>query len=107
MTVTSQVKDIEQQVQPPNVTQISSNPKPATSVTSNQSETMQRKGHFSASMSSSRSSAQSIRSQSPEESARPVRRRAVKRAAKPAEPEPQQEKRSSVTDDEEFSDFSF
>ena len=107
VTVTSQVKDMEQQVQPSNVTQISSNPKPATSVTSNQPETMQRKGHFSASMSSSRSSAQNIRSQSPEESARPVRRRAVKRAAKPAEPEPKQEKRSSVTDDEEFSDFSF
>ena len=58
-------------------------------------------------MSSSRSSAQNTRFQQPDEPEKPVRRRAVKRAARPVEPEPEPEQRSSVTDDEEFSDFSF
>ena len=107
VTVTSQAKEMEQQTQSPKVGQVPTNPMPSSRVTSTTPQPIERKGHFSASMSSSRSSAQNTRFQQPDEPEKPVRRRAVKRAARPVEPEPEPEQRSSVTDDEEFSDFSF
>ena len=68
-----------------------------------------KRGHFSASM--SRSATQPTHAASPSKGNKPVKRRAVKkRASKPAEPEPEpvaKERRASIADDEEFSDFSF
>ena len=67
-----------------------------------------KRGHFSATMTSSVSQASNPRSEPTEN--KPVKRRAVKkRAAKvEAEPEPVPENKvASVADDEEFSDFSF
>ena len=62
----------------------------------------------------SRSSAtQPTKAAEPTQASKPIRRRAVKkRASQVTEPEPEPEpvvenKRASVADDEEFSDFSF
>ena len=93
---TSAPVKVENTSMPPASNVISSRPEPA------------KRGHFSASMSSSQ-----ISSKPSSEDAvkgKPVKRRAVKkRATKPApEPEPEvQESRTSISNDEEFSDFSF
>ena len=88
-------------------TQIGS-PMPSSNVVTSQPEPAQR-GHFSASMTSSRSSSQTPPAT---DEPKPVRRRTVKkRSVKPATveetQEPVAETRASITDDEEFSDFSF
>ncbi len=83
---------------------------PSAGVVSSQPEPAKRE-HFSSSM--SRTATQPTQAASPTKASQPVKRRAVKkRAAKPAAPEPEPEpvvenKRASVADDEEFSDFSF
>ena len=81
---------------------------PSSNVVSSQPEPAVKRGHFSATMTSSVSQASNPRSEPTEN--KPVKRRAVKkRAAKvEAEPEPVPENKvASVADDEEFSDFSF
>ena len=87
---------------------IENTPMPSTNVVSSQPEAPKR-GHFSASMSSSQSSSQSSPVSTPPIKDKPVKRRAVKKRATPApEPEPEvKEKRASISDDEDFSDFSF
>tara|TARA_Y100000741_G_C17829164_1_gene385673 strand:- start:3 stop:527 length:525 start_codon:yes stop_codon:yes gene_type:complete len=87
---------------------ITSTPMPSSNVVSSQPEPTVKRGHFSATMTSSVSQASKQRSEPTEN--KPVKRRAVKkRAAKvEAEPEPVPENKvASVADDEEFSDFSF
>ena len=87
---------------------ITSTPMPSSNVVSSQPEPTVKRGHFSATMTSSVSQASKQRNEPTEN--KPVKRRAVKkRAAKvDAEPEPvPQNKVASVADDEEFSDFSF
>ena len=89
-------------------TPITSTPMPSSNVVSSQPEPAVKRGHFSATMTSSVSQASNPRSEPTEN--KPVKRRAVKkRAAKvEAEPEPVPENKvASVADDEEFSDFSF
>lgn len=110
VVVTSEAKQMQSQ---PMVTsapvKIENTPMPSTNVVSSQPEAPKR-GHFSASMSSSQSSSQSSPVSTPPIKDKPVKRRAVKkRAATPApEPEPEvKEKRASISDDEDFSDFSF
>jgi hypothetical protein len=106
VVVTSEAKQMQSQ---PVVTstpvKVDNTPMPTTNVVSSQPEPPKR-GHFSASMASSHSSS----TPGPPIKDKPVKRRAVKkRAATPApEPEPVvKEKRASVSDDEDFSDFSF
>ena len=90
---------------------------PSANVVTSMPEPVAKRGHFSASMSSSNIAPQQSRPAAPE---KPVKRRAakkrsVKSAPVPApvpEPEPaptpkNQNKTASVSDDEEFSDFSF
>ena len=87
---------------------ITSTPMPSSNVVSSQPEPAVKRGHFSATMTSSVSQASNPRGEPTEN--KPVKRRAVKkRAAKSeAEPEPVPENKvASVADDEEFSDFSF
>ena len=89
-------------------TPITSTPMPSSNVVSSQPEPAVKRGHFSATMTSSVSQASNPRNEPTEN--KPVKRRAVKkRAAKvEAEPEPVPENKvASVADDEEFSDFSF
>ena len=89
-------------------TPITSTPMPSSNVVSSQPEPAVKRGHFSATMTSSVSQASNPRSEPTEN--KPVKRRAVKkRAAKvEAEPEPVPENKvASVADNEEFSDFSF
>ena len=110
VVVTSEAKEMEKKTTASNVvtsTQIGS-PMPSSNVVSSQPEPTQR-GHFSASMTSSRSSSQTPPAT---DEPKPVRRRTVKkRSVKPATveetQEPVAETRASITDDEEFSDFSF
>ena len=88
--------------------QIGSTPMPSSNVVSSMPEPAAKRGHFSASMAST--SSQSSKTSTPLKQNKPVKRRAVKkRAAKvEAEPEPLPENKTvSVSDDEEFSDFSF
>ena len=111
VVVTSEAKEIQQtQVVSSVVNDIpSSTPMPSAGVVTSQSEAPAKKGHFSASMVSSRSQSPAA-SNAPTKASKPVKRRAVKkRAAKPVEPEPApvKNKRASISDDEEFSDFSF
>ena len=90
--------------------EISNSPMPSAGVVSSQPEPAKRE-HFSASM--SRSATQPTHAANPTAASKPVKRRAVKkRAARTAQPEPEPEpvvenKRASIADDEEFSDFSF
>ena len=111
VVVTSEAKKM-QEPQPvaTSVPEISNAPMPSSNVISSQPEPAKRE-HFSSSM--SRSSPQPTRSASPQTS-KPVKRRSVKKRAARAQPEtePEQQpvvenKRASVADDEEFSDFSF
>ena len=107
--VTSEAKEIQSsQPAATSIPEISNSPMPSASVVSSQPEPAKR-GHFSASM--SRSATQPTHAASPSKGNKPVKRRAVKkRASKPAEPEPKpvaKERRASIADDEEFSDFSF
>ena len=107
VVVTSEAKEIQSsQPTATSIPEISNSPMPSASVVSSQPEPAKR-GHFSASM--SRSATQPTQAASPSKANKPVKRRAVKkRAIKPAEPEPvPEEKRASIADDEEFSDFSF
>ena len=111
VVVTSEAKEMES-AQPvaSSMPQVSSTPMPSAGVVSTQPEPAKRE-HFSSSM--SRSATQPTAAANPTKGSRPVKRRSVKkRAAQRAEPEPQPErvaenKRASVADDEEFSDFSF
>ena len=106
VVVTSEAKQMQSQpVTTSKPVKVDNTPMPTTNVVSSQSEPPKR-GHFSASMASSHSSS----TPGPPVKDKPVKRRAVKkRAATPApEPEPVvKEKRASVSDDEDFSDFSF
>ena len=110
VVVTSEAKEMEKKTTASNLvtsTQIGS-PMPSSNVVSPQPEPAPR-GHFSASMTSSRSNSQTP---PPVDQPKPVRRRAVKkRSAKSTTveetQEPVAETRASITDDEEFSDFSF
>ena len=110
VVVTSEAKEMEKKTTASNLvtsTQIGS-PMPSSNVVSPQPEPAPR-GHFSASMTSSRSNSQTP---PPVEQPKPVRRKAVKkRSAKSTTveetQEPVAETRASITDDEEFSDFSF
>lgn len=109
VVVTSEAKEIQSsQPAATSIPEISNSPMPSSGVVSSQTEPAKR-GHFSASM--SRSSTQPTQAGSPSKANKPVKRRAVKkRASKPAEPEPEpvaEERRASIADDEEFSDFSF
>tara|TARA_B100000945_G_scaffold59169_1_gene43967 strand:+ start:10068 stop:11441 length:1374 start_codon:yes stop_codon:yes gene_type:complete len=109
VVVTSEAKEIQSsQPAATSIPEISNSPMPSSGVVSSQPEPAKR-GHFSASM--SRSSTQPTQAGSPSKANKPVKRRAVKkRASKPAEPEPEpvtEERRASIADDEEFSDFSF
>ena len=92
------------------IPEISNSPMPSAGVVSSQPESAKR-GHFSASMSRSVSQ-QPTKANNPVQTKKPTKRRAVKRAAQRVEAEPEPEtvvenKRASVADDEEFSDFSF
>ena len=111
VVVTSEAK--EMQSSQPVVTsmpEISNSPMPSAGVVSSQPEPAKRE-HFSSSM--SRTATKSTQATSPTKASQPVKKRAVKkRAAKPAAPEPEPEpvaaeRRASVADDDEFSDFSF
>ena len=111
VVVTSEAKEM-QSSQPvvSSMPEISNSPMPSAGVVSSQPEPAKRE-HFSSSM--SRTATQPTQAASPTKASQPVKRRAVKkRAAKPAAPEPEpepvvEERRASVVDDEEFSDFSF
>ena len=111
VVVTSEAKEM-QSSQPvvSSKPEISNSPMPSAGVVSSQPEPAKRE-HFSSSM--SRTATQPTQAASPTKASQPVKRRAVKkRAAKPAAPEPEpepvvEERRASVADDEEFSDFSF
>ena len=111
VVVTSEAKEM-QSSQPvvSSMPEISNSPMPSAGVVSSQPEPAKRE-HFSSSM--SRTATQPTQAASPTKASQPVKRRAVKkRAAKPAAPEPEpepvvEERRASVADDEEFSDFSF
>lgn len=106
VVVTSEAKQMQSQTTVTSApVKVDNTPMPSTNVVSSQPEAPKR-GHFSASMASSQSSSTSA----PPSREKPVKRRAVKkRAATPApEPEPEvKEKRASISDDEDFSDFSF
>ena len=109
VVVTSEAENmVSQPVASTSNTPITSTPMPSSNVVSSQPEPAVKRGHFSATMTSSVSQASNPRSEPTEN--KPVKRRAVKkRAAKvEAEPEPVPENKvASVADDEEFSDFSF
>ena len=109
VVVTSEAENMASQpVVSTSNTPIESTPMPSSNVVSSQPEPAVKRGHFSATMTSSVSQASKPRSEPTEN--KPVKRRAVKkRAAKvEAEPEPAPENKvASVADDEEFSDFSF
>ena len=109
VVVTSDAENmVSQPVVSTSNTPITSTPMPSSNVVSSQPEPAVKRGHFSATMTSSVSQASNPRSEPTEN--KPVKRRAVKkRAAKvEAEPEPVPENKvASVADDEEFSDFSF
>ena len=109
VVVTSEAENmVSQPVVSTSNTPITSTPMPSSNVVSSQPEPAVKRGHFSATMTSSVSQASNPRSEPTEN--KPVKRRAVKkRAAKvEAEPEPVPENKvASVADDEEFSDFSF
>ena len=109
VVVTNEAKDMDSPA--PTVTSIpdiSNSPMPSAGVVSSQAEPAKR-GHFSASMSRSVSQ-QPTKASNPVQTKKPAKRRAVKRSAQRVEPEPEpvvENKRASISDDEEFSDFSF
>ena len=111
VVVTSEAKEMES-TQPvtSSMPQISSTPMPSAGVVSSQPEPAKRE-HFSSSM--SRNATQPTAAASPTKGSRPVKRRSVKkRATQRVEPDPEPERivennRTSIADDEEFSDFSF
>ena len=109
VVVTSEAENmVSQPVASTSNTPITSTPMPSSNVVSSQPEPAVKRGHFSATMTSSVSQASNPRGEPTEN--KPVKRRAVKkRAAKSeAEPEPVPENKvASIADDEEFSDFSF
>lgn len=90
--------------------QINNTPMPSAGVVSSQPEPARRE-HFSSSM--SRSATQPTPAAEPSKGSRPVKRRSVKkRASQISQPEPEpdrvvENKRASIADDDEFSDFSF
>ena len=110
VVVTSEAKNMEEsQPVSSSVPDISSAPMPSAGVVSTQPQP-ERREHFSSSMSRA---TQPTRAAEPTKAAKPVKRRSVKkRAARTTEPEPEpqprvENKRASIADDEEFSDFSF
>ena len=112
VVVTSEAKEMQsQEPVTSSIPEISNSPMPSAGVVSSQPEP-ERRGHFSATMSRS-SATQPTRAAQPTQASKPVKRRAVKKRASQnvePEPEPQQpveNKRASVADDDEFSDFSF
>jgi len=95
-------------------TAINNTPIPSSNVVSSIPEPAAKKGHFSSSMASSNLPPQQSKAVAPDRPDKPVKRRSVKkRAVKSApenEPEPEpvvENKSASVSDDEDFSDFSF
>ena len=112
VVVTSEAKEMQsQEPVTTSIPEISNSPMPSAGVVSSQPEP-ERRGHFSATMSRS-SATQPTKAAQPTQASKPVKRRAVKKRAAPRvepEPEPQQpveNKRASIADDDEFSDFSF
>ena len=109
VVVTNEAKEmVSSQPVTSSMPDLSNSQMPSSSVVSSQPEPAKRT-HFSASM--SRSATQPTGAANPTKASKPVKRKAVKkRAAKRAEPEPEphvEEKRTSIADDDEFSDFSF
>ena len=112
VVVTSEAKEMQsQEPVTTSIPEISNSPMASAGVVSSQPEP-ERRGHFSATMSRS-SATQPTKAAQPTQASKPVKRRAVKKRAAPRvepEPEPQQpveNKRASIADDDEFSDFSF
>ena len=116
--VTSEAKEIPaQSVTNTAPAAINNTPMPSSNVVSSRPEPAAKKGHFSSSMASSNLPPQQSKAVTPDRPDRPdkpVKRRSVKkRSVKPAlanEPEPEpvvENKSASVSDDEDFSDFSF
>jgi hypothetical protein len=102
--VTNEAKQMENQpIVAPAPIKVDNTPMPSTSVVSSQPEVPKR-GHFSTSMSRTQSGSASA----PPIKDKPVKRRSVKKRAAAPAPEPEvEEKRASISDDEDFSDFSF
>ena len=111
VVVTSEAKEMESsQPVSSSMPQISNSPMPSAEVVSSQPQPAKRE-HFSSSM--SRSATQPTSAANPTKASKPVKRRSVKkRSVQRTEPEPEPERvvenrRASIADDEEFSDFSF
>ena len=111
VVVTNEAKEMESsRPVASSMPQITNSPMPSAGVVSSQPEPAKRE-HFSSSM--SRSATQPTPAADPSKGSRPVKRRSVKkRASEISQPEPEpdrvvENKRASIADDEEFSDFSF
>ena len=111
VVVTNEAKEMESsRPVASSMPQITNSPMPSAGVVSSQPEPAKRE-HFSSSM--SRSATQPTPAAEPSKGSRPVKRRSVKkRASQISQPEPEadrvvENKRASIADDEEFSDFSF
>ena len=111
VVVTNEAKEMESsRPVASSMPQITNSPMPSAGVVSSQPEPAKRE-HFSSSM--SRSATQPTPAAEPSKGSRPVKRRSVKKRASQisqAEPEPDrvvENKRASIADDDEFSDFSF
>ena len=111
VVVTNEAKEMESsRPVASSMPQITNSPMPSAGVVSSQPEPAKRE-HFSSSM--SRSATQPTPAAEPSKGSRPVKRRSVKkRASQISQPEQEpdrvvENKRASIADDEEFSDFSF
>ncbi|MDA9714397.1 hypothetical protein N9U68_00720 [Euryarchaeota archaeon] len=108
VVVTNEAKEMESsRPVASSMPQITNSPMPSAGVVSSQPEPAKRE-HFSSSM--SRSVTQPTPAAEPSKGSRPVKRRSVKKRASQPEPEPDrvvENKRASIADDDEFSDFSF
>lgn len=111
VVVTNEAKEMESsRPVASSMPKITNSPMPSAGVISSQPEPAKRE-HFSSSM--SRSATQPTPAAEPSKGSRPVKRRSVKkRASQISQPEQEpdrvvENKRASITDDDEFSDFSF
>ena len=108
VVVTNEAKEMESsRLVASSMPQITNSPMPSAGVVSSQPEPAKRE-HFSSSM--SRSATQPTSAAEPSKGSRPIKRRSVKKRASQPEPEPDrvvENKRASIADDDEFSDFSF
>ena len=111
VVVTNEAKEMESsRPVASSMPQITNSPMPSAGVVSSQREPAKRE-HFSSSM--SRSATQPTPAAEPSKGSRPVKRRSVKkRASQISQPEQEpdrvvENKRASIADDDEFSDFSF